>query len=218
MILCEGEGFLIWPDVITYYEADKYEPWTYTWVGFKGIKAQEFLKMADINMDKPVFKIKNINNVREYFKEMCSVDSYKLSREIRLQGLLLLFLSELIEQNENKTEIKQNYRDTYIKNTLQFIEMNYNRKITVEDMADNIGLNKNYFSNMFKNNMKISPQMCLLKFRINKACELLENTDFQISDIARSVGYNDPLGFSKIFKKEKGMSPKEFRININNNK
>ena len=62
-------------------------------------------------------------------------------------------------------------------------------------MADNIGLNKNYFSNMFKNNMKISPQMCLLKFRINKACELLENTDFQISDIARSVGYNDPLGF-----------------------
>lgn len=216
--LHSGQGFFIAPDVITYYEADRNDPWTYTWVGFKGLKAERFLKMADINIENPVFNINNMKNVKEYFKEMCNVEVYKLSREVRLQGLLLLFLSELIEQNENKTEVKQNYRDTYIKKTLQFIEMNYNRKISVEDMADNIGLNKNYFSTMFKSYMKMSPQNCLLNFRINKACELLKNTDFQVSDIARSVGYNDPLGFSKIFKKEKGVSPKEYRINHNKNK
>ena len=79
------------------------------------------------------------------------------------------------------------------------------------EMAKSVGLNKNYFSAFFKENIGMTPQQYIIKFRINKACELMENQGLTIGDISRSVGYEDTLGFSKIFKKEKGMSPKKYR-------
>jgi AraC-like DNA-binding protein len=78
-------------------------------------------------------------------------------------------------------------------------------------MAKSVGLNKNYFSTFFKENIGMTPQQYIIKYRINKACELMENKGLTIGDISRSVGYEDTLGFSKIFKKEKGMSPKKYR-------
>ncbi|MGF7047731.1 AraC-like DNA-binding protein [Paenibacillus sp. DS2015] len=56
-----------------------------------------------------------------------------------------------------------------------------------------------------------SIQEYLIHFRVNKACELMMNSELSIGDISRSVGYDDPLLFSKIFKKVKGASPKHFR-------
>ncbi|WP_309245234.1 helix-turn-helix domain-containing protein [Clostridium estertheticum] len=64
---------------------------------------------------------------------------------------------------------------------------------------------------MFSELLGIPPQEYLIKYRVNKACKLLSNKDLTISEISRSVGYDDPLGFSKIFKQIKGVSPKSYR-------
>lgn len=62
--------------------------------------------------------------------------------------------------------------------------------------------------------MGVTPQQYVINFRINKACELMSNHTLTISDISRSVGYYDTLGFSKIFKKETGVSPRKYRENL----
>ena len=59
--------------------------------------------------------------------------------------------------------------------------------------------------------MGISPQKYLINFRLNQACKLMKNTELSIAEISRSVGYQDPLYFSKLFKKEKGLSPSKYR-------
>jgi len=210
----KNQGFLICPNIITYYEADYDNPWVYTWVGFNGIKAEEYLKLANLSFDNPVFHVKETEFIKQCLYNMRQAINLKFGRELRMQGLLLLFLSQLIEESDKEVVVKEDFKKVYIKKTLQFIEMNYNRKITIEEMADNIGINKNYFSNLFKEFTKMTPQQCLIRFRINKACELLENESLTISDVSRSVGYNDPLGFSKIFKKEKNISPKKYRESI----
>jgi len=138
----------------------------------------------------------------------------KYGREFRLQGLLGVFLSELIEEAGKNVVISSNYKEIYIKKSLQFVETNYSRKLYISEMAKSVGLNKNYFSAFFKENIGVTPQQYIIKFRINKACELMSNSGLTISDISRSVGYDDTLGFSKVFKKEKGMSPKSYRENI----
>lgn len=89
--------------------------------------------------------------------------------------------------------------------------MNYSDKVTVSQIAHYIGLDRSYLSSIFKKYLDTSIQEYLIQYRINKACDLFYNKELNISDISRSVGYDDPLLFSKIFKKYKGISPKKYR-------
>lgn len=210
----KNQGFLICPSVVTYYEADKEEPWIYTWVGFKGIKAEKHLKLANLDQDNPVFECKEADFVQKCFEDMKKSTELKYGRELRLQGLLIMFLSELIEEAGKNVIISSNYKEIYIKKSLQFVETNYSRKISISEMAKSVGLNKNYFSTFFRENIGVTPQQYIIKYRVNKACELMNNQGLTIGDISRSVGYDDTLGFSKIFKKEKGISPSKYRQQV----
>lgn len=212
--LKKGQGFLICPDIITYYEADHDDPWVYTWIGYRGIKAEGYLELANLNRNNPIFEYKDSNFIEKCFEDMREAANLKYGKELRLQGLLSIFLSELIEKAEKHIVVGNSYKEIYIKKTLQYIETNFSRNIKIGEIAESIGLNKNYFSSFFRQNFGITPQEYLIKYRINKACELMKNESLTISDISRSVGYNDPLGFSKIFKQIKGESPKKYRQTI----
>ena len=52
----KNQGFLIYPNELTYYEADKYDPWTYIWVGFNGIKAEQYLNYANLDNKNLIFE------------------------------------------------------------------------------------------------------------------------------------------------------------------
>ncbi|WP_319001890.1 AraC family transcriptional regulator [Clostridium algoriphilum] len=208
--LHENQGFLICPDVITYYEASSKDPWIYTWIGFRGIKAETFLKNIKLDKDNPVFKCKG-DIIKKCFEEIRHSSTYKLGYELRLQGYLNILLSELTEQSEAAKTKGDGQKKNYIKKSIQFIETNYSRSMSIESLASYIGLNKNYLSTIFSELLGIPPQEYLIKYRVNKACKLLSNKDLTISEISRSVGYDDPLGFSKIFKQIKGVSPKSYR-------
>ena len=142
---------------------------------------------------------------------MIAACKYKKSNEIRLKGLIHIFLSELID-NSNINGVEQKYaKDIYIRKAIEYIANNYARDMTIKDIADYLCLSRNYFCNIFKKAIGKSPQEYLIQYRMDKACEYMYNNDLSISDISRSVGYGDPLTFSKVFKKAKGLSPKKYR-------
>lgn len=93
----------------------------------------------------------------------------------------------------------------------RFLEENYHKKITVEAMADRFYLNKNYVCSLFTKHLHLSPKQYLQKLRLERACHLLLNTREDVKLIAHSVGYEDALLFSKVFKRRFGCSPKAFR-------
>ncbi|MGH4050886.1 MAG: AraC family transcriptional regulator [Clostridium sp.] len=208
--LHENQGFLICPDIITYYEASSNDPWVYTWIGFRGIKAESFLKNVKLDKDNPVFSCKG-DVIKKCFENIRGSSSYKFGYELRLQGYLSILLSEITEQLGLGIIKGEGHKENYVKKSIQFIETNYSRTISIESLADYIGLNKNYLSTIFSDLLGIPPQEYLIKYRVNRACKLLSNKDLTISEISRSVGYDDPLGFSKIFKRIKGVSPKAYR-------
>lgn len=212
--LNKNQGFLICPNVVTYYEADKLNPWTYIWVGFYGIKAETYLKSANITRTNPIFSCSTESSIEQYFMQMLKCNKLSKSNEVRLQGLLYLFLSELMETTAEMPLKEKNLKELYIKKSIEYIEKNYSRNITINDMSKFIGLNRSYLSSLFKSNLNVSPQQFLIDYRIKKAEELLFNPELSISSIAHSVGYDDPLTFSKVFKKIKGYSPKEYRTKI----
>lgn len=208
--LRENQGFLICPNIITYYEASVNDPWVYTWVGFRGIKAETFLKNIKLDRNNPIFNCEG-DIIKKCFEEIRASSTYKFGYELRMQGCLSILLSELTEQSGKSIIQGDGPKKNYIKKSLLFIQTNYSRSISIEALANYMGLNKNYFSTLFSETLGIPPQEYLIKYRVNKACELLTNKDLTISEVSRSVGYDDPLGFSKIFKQIKGVSPKAYR-------
>ena len=86
-----------------------------------------------------------------------------------------------------------------------------NPQLTPEELAKHIGIHRSYLTTIFKKRIGISPQEYLLQCRLRHACKLLSETNNPIQEIARNVGYDNPLTFSKIFKSYYGISPRTFR-------
>ena len=72
-------------------------------------------------------------------------------------------------------------------------------------------MNRSYLYTLFQDNLKISPKEYLTNFRITRAAELLQITDLSIESVAMSCGYQDALGFSKIFKIKMGVTPSVYK-------
>lgn len=209
--LGKNDGFLICPDTIVHYQADMEEPWSYAWVGFHGFKAAAYLKQAGLDNHNPVFRYERDDFLRDCLMRMIGTKQLSKGKEIRLLGLLYEFLSQLVETAETNLTEKNNTKEEYVKKALEYIRMNYSRNISVAEIARNVGLDRSYLYSLFNIFVNASPQEYLINFRMEKACDLMRTASLTIGGIARSVGYDDPLMFSKAFKKVKGLSPREFR-------
>lgn len=212
----EGQGFLICPNVIAYYKADDKEPWSYSWCAFDGINAEAYLKRANLTNSNPIFEYNKDDKVNKCFDEMIQATNWEKSSDLRLQSSLYLFLATLIDEvvlDLSYKEAKTN-KNIYINKAIDFIHINYSRKIRVSEVANFIGLDRKYISKLFKDIVGVTIQDYLISFRINKAKEMMKDKQLSIGDISRSIGYDNPLIFSKIFKKVNGISPSKYRDSI----
>ncbi len=94
---------------------------------------------------------------------------------------------------------------------MSFITSNYHENISLSDIADDLYLNSNYLSQIFKKETGITFSRYLTDLRIGKAKKLLEQSNFSINEIAMKVGFNDYFYFLKIFKKVVGVTPSQYR-------
>ena len=92
-----------------------------------------------------------------------------------------------------------------------YLDMNYYRKISVAGMAGGMGLDRSYFSSIFRAGPGVSPRTYLIRYRLEKACELMKDDALSLSEIAWSVGYPDRLQFSRAFRRVMGLPPKRWR-------
>lgn len=92
-----------------------------------------------------------------------------------------------------------------------YLQNNYNREITLQEISDQFYLNRDYISRRFKQEFDETIVNFISKIRIDKAKKLLIQADMSIATIAQTVGYEDEKYFSRVFKKYVNMTPKEFR-------
>ena len=211
--LTGGQGFLICPNMLSFYQADMDEPWEYCWVGFHGRYAESYLKEINIDAANPIFSCALNSTPEQPIFQMVEAQSRPVGRDFILTGLLYQFFAELATTVEcsHSNNGSQNTKQLYVQKALDYIRKNYSRSITIEQIANFIGIDRKYMSALFKEILHTSPQEFLLNFRMDKACVLLAQNLLSIQNIAHSVGYDDPLLFSKMFKKRKGLSPSQYR-------
>lgn len=207
-----GQGFMIFPNQITTYIADRKLPWEYTWLEFDGLRVKEALDIAGLCVDTPVYHAKFKDLRQSMADEMLYIAQHKEAPPFHLIGHLYLFLDALTRSCASVMRSKGNkLQDFYIKEALSFIEQNFQNNISIEDIAKVCGLNRSYFGKIFKDALGKSPQEFLLHYRMIKAAELLKLTQLTIGDISKAVGYENQLHFSRAFKNVYGNSPREWR-------
>lgn len=211
--LAQGQGFVILPDTLIHYEADPRDPWTYSWFGFKGVQAKAFMQRARLSPAQPVFNAVDLNTMEHLYTEMVRA-STRPGGDVLNQSLLYRLMAELISSSPNEEEAAQllSNKEAYIRQAVQFIENRYSQRTSILDIAQAVGLDRTYLSSLFKERYGKSLQSFFLEYRMNRAAELLRNPGLSVSEVAHSVGYTDPLLFSKMFKRVTGVSPKGVRI------
>lgn len=208
--LQEGDAFLICPDELIYYEADQNTPWTYTWIGMQGIKIKGYLERTSL-FDSLVVSFGQDEQLRRCHEKMSEADKLTQNRDLIMNSILYEYLFLLAQKFPNvQTAICQK-KPSYAEDALQYIEDHYCDPITIQDIADHLGINRSYLHRLFKSFTSVSIQSYLLDYRIKQACILLKNTDLSIRVIAHSVSFIDPLYFSRLFRQKMGVSPSEYR-------
>jgi AraC-like DNA-binding protein len=211
----QDEGFLIFPDQITTYFADKDNPWEYVWIEFDGIQAKKFISQVSLSKDNPKYSLKSSANAQRLRALLSSFISDAGRSDYKLLADLYLILDELIGQSAlQTTQPHRTLIDEYISKVEEFIELNYPFNISVDDIAAHCGLNKSYLSRIFKRETSKPLHTFLLDYRLSRAAEMLEEGNLPIKTIAREVGYNDPFTFSRIFRTKYGISPAQWREKV----
>ena len=213
------QGFMIFPNQITTYVADKQLPWEYVWLEFDGLRVKSLLDTIGLSLDKPVYHARNKSLREDMANEMLYISRHKDEAPFHLIGHLYLFLDYLLRSAaDEQLEHGSKLREFYIHEALTYIEHNFQNEITIEDIAGVCGLNRTYFGKIFKEALGKTPQEFLLNYRMLKAAELLKLTSLSIGDVGLAVGYANQMHFSRAFKNNYGISPREWRYqnHINN--
>lgn len=98
-----------------------------------------------------------------------------------------------------------------IRKALDYIELHYAEKIGLKTLSDALYISPNYFSDLFRRHMKVKFSDFLIEYRLKKACILLKNPEYKVSEIAEMVGFRDSTYFSTVFKKTYNLTPLEYK-------
>lgn len=210
--LTQGQGFVIFPDTLIHYEADEKQPWTYSWFGFRGVHAKTFMQRAQLSSERPIFDARDLDIFDRLYAEMVQA-STRTGGDVFNQSLLYRLIAELIASSPAGEQVQRplSTKEEYIRQAVQFMEIRYSQRTSILDIARAVGLDRTYLSGLFKERYGKSLQAFFLEYRMNRAAELLQHSSLSVSEVAHSVGYTDPLLFSKMFKRVTGVSPKESR-------
>ena len=207
-----GQGFLICPGQITTYSADQVQPWKYVWLEFDSLRAAGYLNEAGLSAMQPIYKPQSTEQAERVRDIMLYIADHPQDSFLCLVGHLCLLLDALIQSSSTRQEAhRAQLRDFYVQEAISYMELHYQRNITIEEIANACRLNRSYFSKLFKEKQGCPPQEFLIRLRLSKAAELLLNTTMSISSIAAACGYPNQLHFSRVFRERYGAPPREWR-------
>ena len=205
-----GQCFAIFPDIPISYIADEKDPWEYIFAIINGEDALHLIQTLGLTQDSPAvpFQItwSIINNLNCMYKAGAS--SNRLGYDVL--GYFLLAVSEVVEQ-ASRSMTYENPQHQYVEKTLAYMKTNYPYDISVSSIAAYVGIEQSYLYRLFKKELGVSLREWLVLYRLNKAIEMMPDTNKSITSIAHSVGFYDLPHFTKAFKTSYGITPTLYR-------
>lgn len=171
--------------------------------------AQRLLNLERIHFKGSYELKKTLNAIfKTYYKKNDSLNKIEITNHI------LYFLLKVIYYGE-KNKDKGISED--IEFSCTYLKQNIFKKIYISELAKKVNLSQSRFKHKFKEEIGIPPNEYIIKQKINKAKELLEDSDLTITNIAYDLGFSNSSYFSIVFKKHQGISPTQYKIDLKTN-
>ena len=163
--------------------------------------------------------LKSVSSVLSFDKDTTNVLAdmlQKMSREETTELLHYVFrLILLLSKREREASVVGRFAETdrtseRIAKVREFTQSNYARTITIDMIAEHVGMNRSSFCTFFKKATGQTYITYLNKLRVDRACYLLRQGTFNVTEVCYMVGFNDVPYFNRCFKNNRGMSPKEY--------
>ena len=210
-IVSTGHMVLYKPEEIqkyVYYLEDNPEVF---WIHFTGSDVKNILAYHGISLDEHVFYCGVLPDYKALFRKI--IQELQLCRYGYEDYIASLFNDILLLVDRQQHEQKKTTGNVQeqIERAAAYFNENYNTKISIDDYAESLHISTNWFIHNFKQYAGMSPAQYILSLRMVNAQSLLERTTYNIKEISEIVGYENPLYFSRVFKKEIGKSPAQYR-------
>lgn len=210
-IVSAGHMVLYKPEEIqkyVYYLEDSPEVF---WIHFTGSDVKNILAYHGISLDEHVFYCGVLPDYKALFRKI--IQELQLCRYGYEDYIASLFndILLLVDRQQHEQKKATGNVQEQIERAAAYFNENYNTKISIDDYAESLHISTNWFIHNFKQYAGMSPAQYILSLRMVNAQSLLERTTYNIKEISEIVGYENPLYFSRVFKKEIGKSPAQYR-------
>ncbi|MEL7500586.1 MAG: AraC family transcriptional regulator [Planctomycetota bacterium] len=210
--ITRGHLLFIPPNEPHVYEADHRDPWSIFWIHFDGHQTDAVLRTLGVDKSNPLVFIPDVNKIRSTFEDVYACLNYRYSDSglLAMSGELFRFMSR-VKLLRGFREPRHQYSEKKIDDTIEFMSQHLNMLIKLKDLAAHSGHSVSYFSKLFKERTGQAPMNYFIQLKVQKACELLDQTQLPVVEVAAQLGYEDPYYFSRLFKKIQGCSPMIYR-------
>ena len=202
--IAPGDCYILLPGDTVIHTADSKQPRRGYWCAVDGLDLGFIFKEAGISSSSPFAPSELFPSLCSCVKKMVAEwGSGDAGEPLRETSCIYEFLGILMM---NK---KATVYDDRIERAIGLMELKYHEQLNISEIADEVGLERSYFSVLFKEKTTVSPHKYLTALRIHKACDLIEKENCSFTQAANSTGL-DPCNFARIFKRITGKTPTEY--------
>lgn len=199
--LQQNTFIVIEPETMTSYSFNT-APINYYWVHFTGSEAGKILKKFRIEPNT-VHTSKITKSITDCFANLFKEFLIKDDMFDTVASSILIQIFSYVSR-ENASHAAS------LSKSVEYISNNYNKNITLKELADAENLSVSWFRTVFKQHTGMSPMDYIIMKRIDVACYYLKYTTMSIEAVSAAVGYTNPFYFSKLFKSKLGLSPRQY--------
>lgn len=210
--LSRNQAFIIPQNESHSYGADNTNPWSIYWIHFLGERADIFSSITGRIIDTHDSDSSRYGDRFLLFEEIFQNLEMGYSPEnLEYTSFCLMHFLASVKYLSQFREIKNVKEKDTVQKSILYMKENLENKITLHEIAQHVGYSPSHFGNLFAEETSYSPIDYYNQLKIQRACSYLQFSDLKIKEIAFRLGYFDPFHFSKAFKKEMDITPKEYR-------
>jgi len=210
--LREGDLWLLFPGEWHSYHPNPRKGWKSYWIGFKGRNMDDRVRAGFLSPQKPIYHVGFSDSIVRLYKQAydAAIEEAAYSQQL-MAGMVNLLIGMMYSKERNIQLSRNQAHVDLISRARLRIRESLESPLTIQQVAEEMGISYSNFRKLFKEHTGISPAIYQQDLRLQRAKEMLSTTDISVKEIAYRLNFESPDYFSAKFKAKTGRRPSELR-------